>query len=46
MSARFGGRARVARGETKIGDVPADPELPLEAAVERGTVTVICSEKG
>ena len=43
---RFGAESEGGARRTEIGDVPADPEMSVDAAIEREPITVICSEKG
>ena len=43
---RFGAEGEGGARRTEIGDVPVDPDISLDPAIEREPITVICSEKG
>ena len=46
MRARFGGDDEGGARRTEIGDLPALPDIPPDASIEREPVTVVCSQKG
>ncbi|CAK0775162.1 DNA topoisomerase 4 subunit A [Azospirillaceae bacterium] len=43
---KFGKNTTIGRRRTDIADAPPPLEIPLEATVERESITVLCSDKG
>jgi topoisomerase-4 subunit A len=46
LKKKFGKNTPLGARRTKIGDVPADLQVPVEAVIERENITVVCSAKG
>ncbi len=46
MREKFGAKTELGKRRTEIGDAPAAVVIPIDIAIEKEPVTVVCSEKG
>jgi len=46
LKEKFGKKTKLGARRTEIGDVPPELIVPVEAVIERESITVICSAKG
>ena len=46
MREKFGAKTEIGKRRTEIGDAPAAVVIPIDIAIEKEPVTVVCSEKG
>lgn len=46
MREKFGAKTELGKRRTEIGDAPVAVVIPIDVAIEKEPVTVVCSEKG